>query len=809
MADDNQALLLQLSADISKLEKAFKKATGVVDGESTKMELRGKRMAKKLEEDVGKANIGGALDKVFSSGRTKIMEEGAAKVGIFGGALEELGVAGLAAAGALAVVGEALNISREAAEFAHNIEITANRLHVTTDALQEYRYAVRAAGGEEAGADSALEAFNVTLGKAQEGLTKSVRPFLALGFTKAQIKGFKDADDALSQVTEKIAGLSSVQKDAVIQQLGLDGLKPLIEKGADAMKDLREEAHKLGIVMDGELVKRGSAINEKFETVSKVIGVQLKSALIDLGPILVGLLGFVDDIAKSAATVADQFRSIEDRTTEGLQERLVVLQKQRQTEKFDPQTSKGSLGDDLANMIAPDSNKDIDDEIKTIQGVLSARAAADKAEQEKLKASYSNLKDTSSTGGHKQRDSTAGYAASVDAAVANAQKSLLQAMLGLTDDFEARANLQKQILDQEAAAYAAESTKKRADIAASNDTDKKAQLAKLDLADATEKQANDVLRRGIEAEKEIGEAARRLDIQKTIADQQVAELQAQEDLTTDRKERARIEHEILDIQKKIADAERKNSQDALQLRANAASPDGTQVTVISNGKVQKSADATYADQSAAIDDQYAGPLKKWQQDNEDAVKNVQDAYEGLIVNGIDGFNQSLTDSLGNIKSFGQAFTQVIMRALADLELFELKKVEAGLFAAFLGGGGNSEPSNVQAALHPYIPGNADGTDNWRGGLTWVGERGKELVNLPRGAQVIPNHKVQSFSPVAAGAGGGMNITLHWTYEIAGAVHPSEISQAIERAHGSAVQRAVSEVRKNFGSMSTSYGKLGR
>ena len=36
--------------------------------------------------------------------------------------------------------------------------------------------------------------------------------------------------------------------------------------------------------------------------------------------------------------------------------------------------------------------------------------------------------------------------------------------------------------------------------------------------------------------------------------------------------------------------------------------------------------------------------------------------------------------------------------------------------------------------------NAKGTDNWRGGLSWVGEEGPELVNLPKGSQVIPNGK---------------------------------------------------------------------
>lgn len=40
-----------------------------------------------------------------------------------------------------------------------------------------------------------------------------------------------------------------------------------------------------------------------------------------------------------------------------------------------------------------------------------------------------------------------------------------------------------------------------------------------------------------------------------------------------------------------------------------------------------------------------------------------------------------------------------------------------------------------------IPGFANGTNYAPGGLAWVGERGRELVNLPRGSQVIPNHKL--------------------------------------------------------------------
>lgn len=39
--------------------------------------------------------------------------------------------------------------------------------------------------------------------------------------------------------------------------------------------------------------------------------------------------------------------------------------------------------------------------------------------------------------------------------------------------------------------------------------------------------------------------------------------------------------------------------------------------------------------------------------------------------------------------------------------------------------------------------NAAGDANWRGGLTWVGESGPELVNLPRGSQIYSNQESRS------------------------------------------------------------------
>lgn len=66
--------------------------------------------------------------------------------------------------------------------------------------------------------------------------------------------------------------------------------------------------------------------------------------------------------------------------------------------------------------------------------------------------------------------------------------------------------------------------------------------------------------------------------------------------------------------------------------------------------------------------------------------------------------------------------------------------------AYAGGGGHTIDDNIGR--------NAKGTNYWRGGPTWVGEEGPEILNLPRGSQIIPNHKIDSSVGRVAGSGGG-------------------------------------------------------
>jgi hypothetical protein len=52
--------------------------------------------------------------------------------------------------------------------------------------------------------------------------------------------------------------------------------------------------------------------------------------------------------------------------------------------------------------------------------------------------------------------------------------------------------------------------------------------------------------------------------------------------------------------------------------------------------------------------------------------------------------------------------------------------------------------------------NAGGTSDWGGGLTWVGERGPELIQLPQHSKVYTHH--ESVQMMTSGpSGGGVHI----------------------------------------------------
>lgn len=247
----------------------------------------------------------GAVKAAMGEVRSSI-EGAAGNAGFLGVALAGAGVAGVAAAAALT---SAFGEAKKAMAFGDALGDTAAKLAVTTDALQEYRYAVHKLGGEYEDADKALEGFSKSFGAAHAQLTaKAGKPFQALGLDATQ---FDSTEEALQAVIRRISELKSTAEQAAIaDKLGLTPMLPALRAGADEINNLRRAAQDLGYVMDADLIEKAGEANDKFEDLQSIMDVQFKSTMVELAPTVLSVAEALNTTAQAAGDLMGMLQDL-------------------------------------------------------------------------------------------------------------------------------------------------------------------------------------------------------------------------------------------------------------------------------------------------------------------------------------------------------------------------------------------------------------------------------------------------------------------------------------------------------------------
>lgn len=140
-----------------------------------------------------------------------------------------------------------------------------------------------------------------------------------------------------------------------------------------------------------------------------------------------------------------------------------------------------------------------------------------------------------------------------------------------------------------------------------------------------------------------------------------------------------------------------------------------------------------ADQVAAIDTaseayaRQADILRQVRQNQQDAEQAASDFYET--------FKSGAIGAITGAENVQDAIKGILSK-LADLALNSLFD---SLFQPRSGSASGGLFGGLFSSIGSFITGSfASGTNSAPGGLAWVGERGRELVNLPKGSQVVPN-----------------------------------------------------------------------
>lgn len=217
-------------------------------------------------------------------------------------------------------------------------------------------------------------------------------------------------------------------------------------------------------------------------------------------------------------------------------------------------------------------------------------------------------------------------------------------------------------------------------------------------------------------------------------------LQAEAQLVESREKRRDIELRILDLAYQ--------EEEAAIRRAAANGQIANLDEALANLKRRRAAD------EVGIQRQAESPGQKYLRGLAVEAENLSDAYEDIAVRGLERMNSELSQTVQNVLGLHGALGDVI----GDFIELALRQAVLGSGGGFLGSlfGGGSKLSGVNfgaiasAANSVKIPGFALGTNYAPGGLAMVGEDGPELVNLPRGSQVIPNNRLNSPGGGSAG-----------------------------------------------------------
>jgi len=179
-----------------------------------------------------------------------------------------------------------------------------------------------------------------------------------------------------------------------------------------------------------------------------------------------------------------------------------------------------------------------------------------------------------------------------------------------------------------------------------------------------------------------------------------------------------------------------------------------------------------------------------------AVDDAKEKFEQLGQSIQSNMEQGFMSIFDGTKRAADAFRDMARQILA--ELFRVLVVQR-LVGSF-GSGGNAG-SGILGAIGGAIGANANGTTNWRGGLTMVGERGPELVNLPRGSQVV------DAQTTASRMGGGGDVVQHFNFNLA-ANGDESVRRIVAQAAPQIVEAAKSGVldaRRRGGSFRAAFG----
>lgn len=219
--------------------------------------------------------------------------------------LDGISVSGAAAATVIAgVVGKLSSLTVEAAQTADELLTLSSTTGLTTDTLQELRYASELVDVSVDTISGSMTKMIRSMESAKKGTGDAAEAFAALGIHTTDSMGqLRDAESVFSEVIDALGQMSNeTERDALSMEIfgkSARELNPLIETGGGKLRELAQEAHEVGYVMSGETLQGFGQLDDAMQRFNNQSDALKNSLALTMLPLLTDLFETINKIPVS------------------------------------------------------------------------------------------------------------------------------------------------------------------------------------------------------------------------------------------------------------------------------------------------------------------------------------------------------------------------------------------------------------------------------------------------------------------------------------------------------------------------------
>lgn len=235
--------------------------------------------------------------------------------------------------GPLLAVGGAAGVvafGKNAIQSADHLAKLADNIGISTKFLQEMQHAADLTGVSQLDLNSSLMRFNRRLAEAAMGQAEYAKAYKHMGVAVKDSNGsIRKAEDVIMDVADAIKGMGSESEQASIlfKIFGDSGFRlvNLFKNGSAELKRFQAQANSMGLVIEESLLRQAEKTNDQMTILSKVIGTNLKRAILEIAPQIQSMAEGLTNAAVGVVKLISSFSGGGGSKIDDLKERLQNL----------------------------------------------------------------------------------------------------------------------------------------------------------------------------------------------------------------------------------------------------------------------------------------------------------------------------------------------------------------------------------------------------------------------------------------------------------------------------------------------------